>query len=80
MPVSIDHERGVPVYEQLAAILRDQIESGVLAPERALPSGKTLVQRYGVARGTVDKAIAMLKSEGYVYVLRGKGVYVARRD
>lgn len=70
----------MPVYEQLAAILREQIERGELAPERALPSGKTLVQRYGVARGTVDKAIALLKDQGYVYVLRGKGVYVARQD
>jgi GntR family transcriptional regulator len=77
--MSIDHDRGVPVYEQLAQILRDQIESGELQPERALPSGKTLVQRYGVARGTVDKAIAVLKAEGLVYVLHGKGVYVAKR-
>jgi DNA-binding GntR family transcriptional regulator len=77
--MSIDHDRGVPVYEQLAQILRDQIESGELQPERALPSGKTLVQQYGVARGTVDKAIAVLKAEGLVYVLHGKGVYVAKR-
>ncbi len=76
--MSIDHDRGVPVYEQLAAILRAQIESGELQPERALPSGKTLVQTYGVARGTVDKAIAVLKAEGLVYVLHGKGVYVAK--
>ena len=78
--MAIDHERGVPVYEQLAEILRAQIASGELQPERALPSGKTLVQRYGVARGTVDKAIAVLKAEGLVYVLHGKGVYVAKRD
>jgi DNA-binding GntR family transcriptional regulator len=78
--MTIDHERGVPVYEQLAEILRAQIASGELQPERALPSGKTLVQRYGVARGTVDKAIAVLKAEGLVYVLHGKGVYVAKRE
>lgn len=76
--MSIDHERGVPVYEQLAEILRAQIASGELQPERALPSGKTLVQQYGVARGTVDKAIGLLKGEGLVYVLKGKGVYVSR--
>jgi DNA-binding GntR family transcriptional regulator len=78
--MSIDHERGVPVYEQLAEILRAQIASGELQPERALPSGKTLVQRYGVARGTVDHAIALLKEEGLVYVLKGKGVYVSKRS
>lgn len=70
----------MPVYEQLAQILRAMIESGELAPERALPSGKHLVQQYGLARGTVDKAIAVLKAEGLVYVLKGKGVYVSRRS
>lgn len=78
--MTIDHERGVPVYMQLAEILRAQIASGELQPERALPSGKTLVQRYGVARGTVDKAIAVLKDEGLVYVLHGKGVYVSKKS
>jgi DNA-binding GntR family transcriptional regulator len=77
--MTIEHDRGVPVYEQLASILRAQIESGELQPERALPSGKVLVQRYGIARGTVDKAIALLKEEGLVYVLKGKGVYVSKR-
>jgi DNA-binding GntR family transcriptional regulator len=76
--MTIEHDRGVPVYEQLASILRTQIESGELQPERALPSGKVLVQRYGIARGTVDKAIALLKEEGLVYVLKGKGVYVSK--
>jgi DNA-binding GntR family transcriptional regulator len=76
--MTIEHDRGVPVYEQLAAILRAQIASGELRPERALPSGKVLVQRYGVARGTVDHAIALLKEEGLVYVLKGKGVYVSK--
>lgn len=76
--MTIDHGLGVPVYEQLAAILRAQIASGELQPGRALPSGKQLVQTYGVARGTVDKALAVLKAEGLVYTLPGRGMYVTR--
>jgi hypothetical protein len=42
----------VPVYLQLAAILRAAIESGRLEPDRPLPSYMTLMQEHGVARGT----------------------------
>lgn len=72
----LDPESGTPVYMQLAALLRAQIESGELAPDRPLPSGKTLTQRYEVSRGTVDRAIGILKDEGLVVVVIGKGVYV----
>jgi GntR family transcriptional regulator len=78
--VGIDYELGVPLYEQLAAILRGKIETGEIRPGYAIPSGKTLVQEYGVARGTVDKAIGVLREEGRVYTLRGRGVYVRDRD
>lgn len=76
--MGIDYELGVPVYEQLASILREKIMSGEIPPGRALPSGKTLVQEYGVARGTVDKATALLKTEGLVYTLPGRGMFVSR--
>jgi DNA-binding transcriptional regulator YhcF (GntR family) len=38
--VTIDHESAVPPYRQLAGILRDQIQSGELAPGAAVPSVK----------------------------------------
>ena len=53
----IDHEGAVPVYRQLAAILRAQIESGELRSGRPIPSERTLTQRYGVAVGTVKSRL-----------------------
>ncbi|HUZ35021.1 MAG TPA: GntR family transcriptional regulator [Streptosporangiaceae bacterium] len=78
--MSIDHLGDVPVYQQLAAILREQIASGELPGGRALPSHITLVQRYGVARGTAAKAVAMLVDEGLVRIVPGRGAYVQRRS
>lgn len=72
----IDHEGAVPVYRQLAAILRAQIESGELAPGRPVPSERTLTQRYGIAVGTVKKAVEVLRSEGLVHTVTGRGIFV----
>ena len=72
----IDHESDVPVYEQLASILRGQIQSGELAPRRPLPSIRTLQERYGVSDGTVKHALQLLKDEGLVRTVIGRGIFV----
>ena len=72
----IDHEGRVPVYQQLATILRGQIERGELAPDRPLPSKIALRLAYGVSQGTVERALAELKQDGIVVTVVGKGVYV----
>jgi DNA-binding GntR family transcriptional regulator len=77
--VTVDHEAPQPVYQQIAAILRAQIEAGELVPDRPIPSESTLMQRYGVARETARKAVRVLVAEGLVYVVQGRGAYVARR-
>jgi DNA-binding GntR family transcriptional regulator len=77
--VTIDHLSGTPVYQQLAALLRAAIESGELEPDRPLPSYVTLMQRYGVARGTAAKAVRVLVDDGLARVVPGRGVYVTER-
>lgn len=78
--VSVDHLSGTPVYQQLAAILRDRIGRGELAPDRPLPSYTTLMQEHGVARGTAAKAVQVLVTEGLVKIVPGRGAYVTRLD
>jgi GntR family transcriptional regulator len=75
--VTIDLGQPTPPYRQLAAILRDRIESGELAGR--MPSEKTLIQEYGLAHGTVRKAIAVLRDEGLVQTTPGWGSYVTDR-
>lgn len=71
--VTIDPESGVPVYLQLVSILRARIEAEKL---RRVPSVKTLSQEYGLAHGTVEKALRVLSDAGEVYAVTGKGFYV----
>jgi GntR family transcriptional regulator len=75
----IDHEGDIPVYVQLADILREQIRQGELAPRRPLPSIRTMMQRYEVSDGTVKKAVQVLRDEGLVRTVPGRGVYVVAR-
>ena len=76
----IDPDDREPVYRQLAAILRAQIESGEIPPRRALPSKRMLVQRYQVSTRTIDSAMAVLRSEGLIATEAGKGLFVTDRS
>lgn len=60
-----------PAYLQVAAGLRAAIESGHLAPGDNLPVEETIARTYGVGRGTVRKAMLVLRSEGLVDAARG---------
>jgi GntR family transcriptional regulator len=70
----LDRQSAVPLYEQLAALLRKQIDSGKLTIR--LPSEQTLVQTYGVSRGTAHHAMEVLVETGYAVIRWGKGTFV----
>jgi DNA-binding GntR family transcriptional regulator len=74
--VTIDHDGDVPLYLQLAAILRDQIDSGEIPARRAIPSKKTLIQQHGVSATTVEAALGELRRDGYLKTVIGRGLYV----
>ena len=75
--MSIDHGAEEPLYLQLAAILRGQIAAGKL--ERRIPSVKTLTEEYGVAQGTAERALAVLREEGLIRSRMGRGHFVVPR-
>jgi GntR family transcriptional regulator len=79
MPIRIDLRSREPSYLQLAAVLRDRIESGEIGPDEPLPSITFLVQETGLAVGTVRKAIKVLADEGLVVTVPGRGSYVTKR-
>lgn len=72
----IDHESAVPVYRQVAAILRGRVESGEYPPGRRLPSVRGLVQEFGVAELTARKALRVLVDEGTAEMTPGMGTFV----
>ena len=60
------------VFETIAADLRRRIRSGELAPGDRLPGEDDLAGRYSVARGTMRKALGLLRSEGLITTFQGR--------
>ncbi|MEX2985599.1 GntR family transcriptional regulator [Streptomyces sp. C36] len=75
----IDHKSPTPPYRQIAADIIRDIEAGEIEVDRPIPSQPALVERYGVALGTVRNAIAYLVEQGYVYTVPKRGTYVSKR-
>ncbi|MFD2350299.1 GntR family transcriptional regulator [Nonomuraea ferruginea] len=73
MPKYVDRR---PRHQQIAADLRDQIMRGELKPSEQLPSTQQLIEQYKTANATVQRALTILKHEGFVRGVPGKGVYV----
>lgn len=69
-----------PLHQQVAADLRARIMAGDLAPGDQLPSTSQLVEQYGAANPTIQKAASLLKEEGYLRSRPGAGVYVRDRQ
>ena len=79
----------VPIINLIVARLRHlkwrffalatRIDNGTYAPGHAIPSEKTSEQEFGCSRGTVRKAHAMLRAEGIIETVPGRGSYVAPR-
>lgn len=68
--------RKTPRYQVIADALRAAIKDGTLQPGAKLASETELMNEYGVARGTVREAFALLRAEGLTEARRGAGVYV----
>lgn len=64
-------------YVQVKNHLEGRIRSGELTPGSQLRSERDLAEAYGVAVGTLRKAIKLLGDDGLVVVVPHKGVFVA---
>jgi DNA-binding GntR family transcriptional regulator len=76
MTVTIDIDSYEPAYIQLASIIRAWIANGDLQPGEAVPSEASLTQRFGVARETARRAVALLRAEGLIVTTRAVGSFV----
>jgi DNA-binding GntR family transcriptional regulator len=74
--MTLDQESPVPLWQQLADILREGIRDGTYTGR--LPSAKTLSQEHGVSHKTTERALHALVDEGLAVAVVGKGFYVTR--
>ncbi|MYV98599.1 GntR family transcriptional regulator [Streptomyces sp. SID3343] len=63
--------KGEARYRQVAADLRAAITTGTYGSGGRLPAEGDLAQHYGVSRGTVRQALAVLRADGMVTSRRG---------
>ena len=67
-------------FEVIAEALRERICSGGLKPGDALPTQAVLMAEYGASSLSVQKAMTLLKQDGYAISRPGKGAFVAQPD
>ena len=72
----LNSQSPIPLYQQLAAQLRHDIENGVLQADDRIPSENELAQQLHIGRPTVRQATDLLVREGVLQRRRGSGTYV----
>ncbi|WP_157968677.1 GntR family transcriptional regulator [Streptomyces geranii] len=71
----MSHESVQP-YQRIVQDVRDKIRSGRLTAGTKLPSTRELSGEYGVAPGTVQRALAELRVAGLIYSHQGRGSFI----
>ncbi|TDD05565.1 GntR family transcriptional regulator [Nonomuraea deserti] len=62
-----------PVWRQVADEMRRRIAA--MSPGDLVDSEQSMVQEFGIARGTARKVIAHLREEGVIYTVPGLGSF-----
>jgi len=74
--VVLDPDLPMPLWEQLAEIIREKIKSGEFSGR--LPSARHLAQEYEVSHKTSEHALRTLRDEGLITSVTGLGYFTRR--
>ncbi|MDO4491719.1 MAG: GntR family transcriptional regulator [Lachnospiraceae bacterium] len=77
MHIILNNTSLVPIYEQVVEQIKNNIISGELKEQDALPSVRAMAGTLKISALTVKKAYDRLEEEGFVITVHGKGTYVA---
>ena len=75
--MSVDFDSPVPLYRQVAELLRGRIAREGLT---RLPSLITICQTYDVSRPTAESAVRLLVEAGEAVVVPGRGTFVRQAE
>jgi GntR family transcriptional regulator len=73
-----DMHGALPIYIQLAEVISREIRAGHLAEGERLPTEREMAKQYGVAVGTLRKALDKLTQQGLLDRRHGSGNYVRK--
>ena len=80
MYILIDNKSGTPIYDQIYTQIKNQILSGALEQDSALPSIRALAKDLRISFITTKRAYEELEKDGFLYTIPAKGCYVAPRN
>ena len=77
-----DPDAGGPayMYAKVAGHVAARITAGELPPGAMLPNERDMAAEYGVAIGTIRRAVSELRDRGLVVTLSAKGTFVRAQD
>ncbi len=74
----MNFDQKTPIYQQLAESIRQDILTGSLPAEEAIPSVRQISVEYGLNPQTVLNATQLLIQEGLLEKRRGLGMFVQK--
>lgn len=77
MFLSIDHQNGLAIYDQIVRQIKFAVACGALRKGELVPSVRELARELAVNPNTVARAYRELQSEGVLAPVRGTGMEVA---
>ncbi|NQD79760.1 GntR family transcriptional regulator [Pseudomonas sp. CrR14] len=75
---TLGYDQRLPLYQRLREEMLAKIAAGEWSPGAPIPTEAELTKLYGVAIGTVRKAVDTLVSEGLLLRSQGRGTFVRR--
>lgn len=76
----MEFKQAVPVYLQIKEDIIGKIGKDEWKEDEKIPPEMNLADVYGVGRGTIREAIKQVVDEGYLYIKKGVGTFVAQKD
>lgn len=75
--IQLNYRDSRPIYEQIKDGFRRLIVQGVMQTDEKLPSVREMATKLTINPNTIQRAYRELEQEGYVYMVAGKGSFVA---
>lgn len=77
MSGTIDRDVPVPLYYQIYKLLENEITGGVYSPGDYFSTEMELQSKFDVSRATIRNALEMLESNGLIFRVTGKGIFIS---
>lgn len=78
--IFIDNKSALPIYDQIYTQIKNQIMSGALTQDEALPSIRSLAKDLRISVITTKRAYEELEKEGFIYTVAAKGCFIAPKN